>query len=1182
MSLQFVMGRAGSGKSTYLLNRIRTKLQEDPAGHPIIYLVPDQMTFQAEYDLIRTPQLKGLIRAQVFSFTRLAYRVFQETGGMTLSHLDQTALRLLLRKIMEYRKTDLRIFHRSMEQQGFYENLEKMITECKQYCVSAEELQSKREELEENGLVRSPILLDKLHDLHLVYNDLEEALVSKYADPTDHLRLLTDKVPFSSMIQQAEILVDGFHQFTTQELLVLQALIKHSDRVEVAITMDREYADVLPNDLDLFYPTAVTYQKIRTLAESVDVPIEESIWLSGSSPRFESEPSLAHLETYFAKRPALAYRGDSSVSLAAAVNRRAEVEGVARQIVKLVREQDYRWRDMAIFVRDMNLYHDLLGTVFEDHGIPLFADQKRSMLHHPLIEFVRSSLDVILNNWRHEAVFRCVKTDLLFPVQSANEVRILRIESDQLENYVLSKGFNGASRWLQKEPWQVEQPSLLDTDEVRKTERDREIQDRFHRLRMMVVQPISELQQQVGKQNTIQEMCKELYYFLERLNIPHKLEGWRDIALKSGYNQLSREHHQAWRAMVQLLDQMVEMMGDEMVSLELFAKLLETGFENMHFAVVPPSIDQVLVGNLERSRFSSVKCGFILGCNDGIIPPRMKKEQLISDIERDALITLGIELAPGSRQQITIEQFFIYTAMCNASDRLWLSYALADEEGKSLSPSMLVNQVKQLFPDIEEELLLNDPFELEPKKQLEYLTQPAQTLSYLATGLRYGQEGQPIAEFWWDVYNWFCQSNDWEQKGQVTLSSLLYENIAQPLHRETTEALYGTHIKTSISRLERFNACSFSQFLSHGLRLKERQVFRLEAPDIGQLFHAALKWVDDWLREQQRHWDSLTKEDCHQLANSAIEVLASRLQSEILFSSNRFHYIKVKLERVVERTVSILSEHAKRSDFTPIGLELEFGRNAQLPPLIFSLENGVTLEIIGRIDRVDQSVGQSGKLLRIIDYKSSSKSVSLAEIYHGLSLQMLAYLDVVITHSEEWLGSQALPAGVLYFHVHNPLLSKKATPSQEQLEQEIYKQFKMKGIVLADKETVQLMDTSLESKHSEIIPVALKTDGQFYSTSSIATKEDFDHLRKYVRDQMKSFGTRLMDGDISIDPYQLGNKTACTFCDYKPVCQFDQNLNENSFRLLPHLGKETAMDKIRRSVSGSGSNYYIEGGEGNA
>lgn len=1158
MSLQFVLGRAGSGKTHTCLEAIRTRLREDPNGPPVIYLVPEQMTFQSEYALVSTPDVTGMIRAQVYSFSRLAWRVLQEEGGMARRHIDRVGLNMLLRRIIERRKDDLKVFRQVSDQNGFYERLEEMVTEFKRYCVSPDDLQLQEAFVPSAGNQR---MRDKLNDLAIVYEELDTFLSRHYVMSEDYLQLLADTIPHSRELKDAEIFIDGFYNFTPQELRVLAALLETCPGVTVTLTLEGPVDGEPPHELDLFYSTARTYQQVKEIAEEAGVEVRSPRVLT-SRPRFE-QPALAHLEAHYDSRPAVQSRETEGIELVPAVHRRAEVEDMAREILRLVREEGYRWRDMAVLVRNMNGYHDLLQTVFADYGIPVFIDQKRSMLHHPVIELIRSALDVILYNWPYEAMFRCIKTDLIFPPDADEPIPRLREEMDVLENYVLAHGIRG-SRWKDGTPWPYRAfVSLEEEGSASPGAYEKEREQKINRLRDMVVPPLKTLERELSGSQDVRGRAEAVYRLLERLQVPQKLQSWRDQAEAAGDLEQAREHDQVWGAVTDWLDQMVEMMGDEPLSLTLFTKVTETGLESLQFSLVPPAMDQVLVGSPERTRLSGVKCAFIVGINDGEFPAKPVEDGILTEEERERLQLQGLELAPGSRRQLLDESFLIYLALSSASNYLRLSWPLADEEGHSLVPSVLVNRVNDLFPELEERFLFNDPKQ-EPDRERLYVTRPEKTLSSLAVQLRQWIKGYPVSALWWDVYNWFAEDEVWSQKMRDVLNGLFYRNEAGPLSPEISRHLYGEAIRTSVSRMERYQACPFSQFMSHGLRLKERQIFRLEAPDIGQLFHAALKMMDDELRRLQRQWDGLTREDCRALAGKAVNALAPKIQNEILFSSNRYAYIKRKLQQVVERTSLILHEHAKASDFAPLGMEVAFGPDAPLPPLRFTLPNGSTMEVVGRIDRVDRAKGDEGLFLRVIDFKSSATPLNLSEVYFGLSLQMLTYLDVILSFSDRWIGEPASPAGVLYFHVHNPMLNKKQAVSREELERELFKQFKMKGLVLAEEDAVRLMDQQLETGYSDMIPVALKKNSEFYSSSSVAGRDDFDALRRYTRKLIEGIGRDITDGVIDITPYKMKEKIPCRFCSYASVCQFDPSLEENAYRLLSPEKDDAMLERIRR------------------
>ncbi|MFT4414876.1 helicase-exonuclease AddAB subunit AddB [Fredinandcohnia humi] len=1155
MSLRFILGRAGTGKSFMCLQDIRKKLIENPTGPPVVYLVPDQMTFQSEYDLINTPGIVGMMRAQVFSFTRLAWRVLQETGGMSRYHVNNVGVNMLLRKIIETRKQELKVFSRAADKNGFITQMEEMVAEFKRYCVTPDALEAQRHTVQSENKVLS----DKLHDLRLLYDDLEKHLFEKYVDSEDYLRLLAEKISQSDYIKEAEIYIDGFHSFTPQELEVVGQLMKESKQVTIALTVDKAYDDYPPHDLSLFRMTGKTYQSIIKMATELRIKVEKPILLNEQF-RFTSESSLAHLEKYYDERPTIPFMDKAAVTISQAVNRRAEIEGVAREIQKLARDEKYRYREMAILVRNAGEYHEIIQTIFQDYQIPFFIDQKRSMLNHPLIELMRSSLEVITGNWRYDAVFRCVKTDLLNPF--GEEISALREDMDRLENYVLEYGIQGY-KWTNGEPWKYKRIRGLEDSDLPQTDKEREFELKLNALRQMIVGPLLTLQKRLQNAKDGRGMSEALFLYLEDLEIPAKMEELKLNAELAGRLSEAREHDQVWNSVLELLDQFVEIMSDEKVSLKMFSNMLETGLESMRFALVPPAIDQVLIASLERSRFSNIKCTFIIGANDGVIPARPSEEGVFSEQDRETLGEAGLQLAPGSRETLLDENFLIYGALTSASHAIYVSYPLANEEGKSLLPSPIIKRLKDLFPSARESLYLNEPSELSSVEQLEYIVNPNIALSYLATQLQAWKKQYPIQDLWWDVYNYFADHDVMKEKSQLVLSSLFYKNKPKRLSREITELLYGDHIQGSVSRMEVFQGCPFSHFASYGLQLRERKVFRLESPDIGELFHAALKQIADSLREKGLDWRDITKEQCDQLATKAVEALAPRLQKEILLSSNRYHYIMQKLQKIISRASKILSEHAKASGFAPVGLELGFGKKGPLPPIQFTLDNGSTMEIVGRIDRVDKAESSNGILLRVVDYKSSQKALNLTEVYYGLALQMLTYLDVIITHSSDWIGVTAKPAGVLYFHIHDPMINSNKALSEDKIEEEIFKKFKMKGLLLGDEESVRLMDQTLETGHSQIVSAAIKKDGSFYSTSQVASEQEFGYLRNHVRGVFKNTGNRIIDGEIDIAPFKLKDKTPCTFCAFKSVCQFDQSLEENTYRILPSEKNDVILDRIR-------------------
>ncbi|MEK3881627.1 helicase-exonuclease AddAB subunit AddB [Paenibacillus sp. PL2-23] len=1157
MPLRFIIGRAGSGKTSYCQMEIREEMRRDPGGPPLIMLVPEQATFQTEYSLLKGGGPRGSLRAQALSFRRLAFRVMQESGGTALVPIGDTGKSMLLYKIVHKLASELELFRGSGEQAGFIERLSELLTEWKRYGVQSDGIRQFAGASEGS---KSGLLKRKLHDLGRIYEAMEGELEGKYVDAEDYLERLKTGYGAASAMKEARYWVDGFHGFTPTEMEALGTLLASGAHVSVTLTLDRPYrSDERPHELELFHPTAETCVKLAELAEKLGADVLEPVDLNKRpAPKFAQSPVLAHLEQHYGQRVPFLIPGGGSdaayngaIRLASAPNRRAEVEAVARDM--LVKARDgVRWRDFAILVRNAEDYADYISVIFNDYEIPYFIDQKSKATHHPLVEFIRSALESVLHGWRYDAVFRCIKTEMLNPADGS----LPREWFDRLENYALAAGIDGW-KWLDERSWRpLGKPSLEDDEELEAsiTASARREFEMVMAARDTVVPPLKSFGDALRRPGNVRGMCEALYRLLEQAEAADRLDLWSAEDMANGDPRRSRSHRQLWDNVMAMLDQLVELAGDQELTPELFAGMVEAGLDSLNLASVPPSIDEVLIGSMERTRSGRIRVCYVLGANDGVMPMRVKEDGILTEAERDELGANGFELAPSVSRRLLDERFMIYNALTTPSESLWISWSAADEEGKTLLPSEIIRGIRALFPGIAVQDASAEPAPgMSPDTQRTFVQHPERTVSHLIKALRdWRQEGE-MAPFWWDLYNWYAVRPEWQGQLQRLVRSLTYHNQEEALPRTLARELYGDRLSVSVSRMERFVACPFQHFAVHGLKLRERKLYRLEAPDVGQLFHAALSKLAGKLESR---WGKLTRQEIRQEASHTVDEIAPKLQSQILLSSGRFQYIARKLKEIVAQAAIILGEHARRAKFQPVATEVDFGPGGAIPALVLPLDGGAELEIVGRIDRVDAAETEQGLLLRVLDYKSSSTSLKLEEVVHGLSLQMLTYLDVLITHSEQWLGKPAQPAGVLYFHVHNPLLQLANRIEPHEVTSKLLKRYKTKGLLTADSEVARLMDGELDTGYSDILPVALKKDASFYSSSSVVTEEQWSSLRRSVRDMIGRIGNSILEGEVSIEPYRLGPKSPCQFCDYKPVCQFDALFEGNVYRKLGKPSRE--------------------------
>lgn len=1156
MSLQLVVSHDTSLTNDYMKNKIKQELMEDPLGKPILYIVPEQMTFQQEYDLFKHDDIKGSIRAQVVSFSRLAWRVLQEVGGSTKQFISSTGTQMMLRKIVEQRTEPFNIFEKATDKLGFLEELDRLITEFKRHQITPEHLEQQLAHTTENKS-----LYYKLNDLHYIYNHLNRLFQDKYVDGEDQLQLLINSIKNTTLLQDTTIYIDGFHRFTPQELAIIEELLKVANRVTIALVAQEDAVDEPIDELDLFHQTKETYATLEKLAKEIHIEQEESIYLQ---ERTERKAPFIHLQQYFDERPTPRYAHSvkDEVVMREAVHPRAELEGVIQEIFRLVREDGYRYRDIAIFVREPDEYYDLIQTLFRDYRIPVFIDEKRTMLNHPLIEFIRSLFDIIESNWRYDALFRLLKTNFIEP---SDETYPLTLDAiDTLENYVLAYGIRNKRDWTQEEDWIYERFQGF-TESVQ-TDRQKEMERKINKYRHQVVTALQSFDESFRSCKTVVERTEVLYTFLEQLHIPEQLEQKRAAYEEEGKLEKAREEDQVWQALINLFDELVEMIGEETTSIADYRAIVEAGLEALEFSHVPPSMDHVIVGTIDHSRIGTKKGVFLVGVNEGSWPMKPNVDGIINEEEREFLQHFGLEMAASNRRVLLDDHFYMYLAFTTAHHYLWISYVLSDHEGKTKTPSQMIDRMREFFPELENEtLFLTDPEEAENVER--FMTTREKTRGPLTIQLSRHLRGYRIDDVWFNVLNWYIEQEGKHDTTYRILRSLFYENKAVDLQKETIENLLPKKVHASVSRMEMLHRCSYQHFLHYTLRLQERRTYALEAPDIGELFHEALKSITEQLQKDGKDFKDVTKNDSYKYAAQSLAQLNHILKHHVLSSSNRYRYIKRKLEQVIAQATFVLSEQARASGFAPVGIELPFGYEKGLSPIRIPLPHERELILRGRIDRVDKAEQNNHLYLRIIDYKSSNHVLSLEEVYYGLALQMLTYLHVVLLQSAKWLGMKASPAGVLYFHVHDAMLRNADAINEEQIEAEIFKQYKMNGLMLSDPDIAILMDEQLASGRSDIVPAAIKKDGDFTAYSKVQDEETFTTLRSYIHMLLERAGVYIVSGNVEINPFENDRGTACRFCPYKSICQFDPVLKENNYRRLPSLRDDEAIKRMDKMIT---------------
>lgn len=1140
MSLRFIYGRAGSGKTRLCLEEIKTEIL-DGRGKPLIFLVPEQFTFQSERDLIIALGKSGIIGNYVLSFRRLAHMVFNEVGGSTAVHLHPAGKCMIIYSILDRFSKELKLFSKSADRQGYVNKLATLFTEFKQYNITPAILSGLGERVDEGRALKI-----KLGELAKIYSEYERIMEDRYLDSDDDLTLAAEKMRESEMCSGAEIWIDGFSGFTPQEYSLIRVLLERASRVNVSLCTDvlEDIGDG-SSGIDVFSKVKSVYKKLSSMADTLGILVEKPVSMQNDPPyRLKDSRELSHLEKYFNAYPYNVYSAKTKdLTLFYSLNLFSEIEACAAEIVRLMRDEGLRSRDIAVVMQSMGSYERLIEVVFKDYDIPHFIDRKKEITDHPLTRLILSTMDIFKENWSYESVFRYLKTG--FAGLETEEI-------DRLENYVLACGIRG-SRWTNGKDWTLS-PDFIPGEKEGEAEED--ALKEINRIKNIVTAPLLDFRDKTRGKKTASEICAALYDFLCKIDVPNRLQSYIDGLRSAGWLSLAEEYDRIWSIITEVFDQAVEVIGETAFNIERFSNILKIGFSEYKIGLIPASLDQVLVGSIERSKSHEIKALFILGANDGVLPSVSKEEGILTDSDRAGLSDLGIELAGDTRAKAFDEQFLIYKTLAASGKYLRISWPIADNEGKSLRHSIIISRLRMLFPKITEDSNVLEPDTLEEEIKLVSGRMPA--FRNLVRALRKASDGQELDELWKAVYFWFGKNIEWEQKRKAIRASFEYKNTALPVGSGTAQKLYGNPAYSSVSRLESFASCPFSYFVQYGLRAKERKVYSFSPLDVGTFMHDVIERFSRMLEEEDILWRDIDKEFCDINAKKIIDQLLEEMKGGGFAGSKRYKTLAERLGRVISRSLRLISEHIKRSKFEPIEFETDFRDKGKYPPIEIELDSGQRVKLTGRIDRVDQLVTDEGKYLRIIDYKSGSKDFKLEDAYYGLQIQLLTYLDALWKEKDGYL-----PGGAFYVRLDDPVVSGNPFMSTEEIEKAIMKKLRMNGLVLADVKLIRQMDLTLEGT-SLIIPVRLRK-GDVINSSSAVTEQQFVLLRNHIRRLLKQTCEEIMRGTVSIKPYRKKQISPCGYCRYSPVCQFDVTMKDNTYKNLQSLKNDEIWRKIEES-----------------
>jgi len=1149
MGLHFYIGASGSGKSEQLYQEIIKQSMEFPKRNYLI-IVPDQFTMQTQKDICMKHPRGGIMNIDILSFGRLSHRIFEEVGGNEKPILDDTGKSLILRKVASKEIDNLKSMNKNLKKIGYIHEVKSAISEFMQYGIDVKGVAELATYASKRGN-----LFNKLQDLGVLYQGFLDYNKEKFITTEEALTLLASVLKKSNIIKDSVVVFDGFTGFTPVQNQVLRELMILAKDVIVTITMTEEVNPfIVEGEQKLFYLSQKTIQSLEELAKEVNCPRTKDVIIKGFPVyRYKDNKELAHLEQQLFRYQNIPYPEECNhLSITEAKTPNQEVKQVCIRIQKLIREQDYKYQDIAVVTGDLSTYTNYVEQEFVKYGIPFFIDNTKGILLNPFIECIKSAVEIILRGYSYESMFHYLKSGMT-PLEQK--------EIDILENYILAYGIRGSSRWnkpfKRKPKWEENSEELLNG-----------INESREKISLLL-SPLD------SKKSTAREFAKTLYDFMITTNLQEKLIVYEERFKVEGNLAKAKEYGQIYRLVMDLLNQIVELLGEEVMTLQEFAEILYAGFDEIQVGTIPQNVDQVVVGDIERTRLKEIKALFFVGINDGIIPKNSSSGGIISDIDREFLKESDYELAPTPRQQMYTQRLYLYMNMTKPKEYLFISYGLVGSSGKSLRPAYLIPMLKQLFPKLQTEQVDDSNFEqlISCKARRSYLEQVLSTkedgVDYLVILLRsYLLGGNLVSDkIFQTVFSWYQNQEEYETVVNQIVKASFYYYEASPLSKIVANALYGQVLENSVSRLEQYAACAYSHFLKYGLQLKEREEFSFEKVDMGNIFHGALENFSQQIEDSAYSWLDFPETVGKEMVEDALSFYIQEYGEDIIYHSARNEYLINRMKRILERTVKTLQYQLKKGVFNPSQFEVSFSMLEDLDSISVSLSSEEKLRLRGRIDRIDTYEDDKKVYVKVIDYKSGNQSFDLVALYYGLQLQLVVYLNAAMElEKKKNPHKEIVPAALLYYHVSDPCISTDGRViSEEEINQNILKELRMKGMVNDNSQIVEMLDSSKTTK-SDTIPVDYKKDGSFASTSSVMGESQLEMVSHFVKHKIKELGKQILAGDMKVNPYELGDKSACTYCQYTGICGFDHKIIGYERRTLDAISKEDALAEMEKEL----------------
>ncbi len=1130
MAVQFILGRSGTGKTSHCISSIVRAISEKPTHSPIVLLVPEQATYQAERAILADPEISGYSDLQILSFERLQFLLL----GRNFAHSEISKLgqQIIVHKILNSCKDQLKVFTDTAHTPGLAEKLTAAIVELHQCAKTPQDTHQFVDDLKADQ--PDSITAMKFADIATIYEKYLEFLADKFVNPNSQLTEAIKLVPCEIFSKETTLYVDGFASFTIQQRDMLAQLIKTARDSHIALCLDPSkinLKDPAAEPLDptsMFSVTEQTYIDIVHMAGKLKLKIIEPVLLN-TAHRFNSAAPLAHVEAnLFNYANSARISAGDCIQIAPAPNARAEINYIARQIIRLVRQKNYRFRDIAVIVSDIAIYQHYIEAAFSDYEIDYFLDSPKPMQHHPVVEFIISALSAAVNGFASSDIFAFLKTGL---------TEINHDHINQLENYCLAFGIDTAS-WFSQADWNFTSDDDKHFD-----------QKLVNSIRKKALYPLNKLRKSLSVSDdtaiTVEQFTKAIFDLLGDLNVQAKLTKW----IEADPVNAGPQHQQFFDKLVDIFDELTDTFASDLAMPSEFFTILSNAFAKLTLKLIPQTLDQVLVGTIDRSRHPELKAVFLVGTTQKLFPTAVHHDSILTDADRAAATERDFALAETLTDQLTARQYLAYIAFTRPSEHLFITYPRTDDRGKTTAPSSFLSNLESLFTDLGATSAV--------ARKLSDITTPSSLADFLCAAL--SRDANSIAyetKTLLSLVDSLAVDTDLQLAKIATLvrGAIDYNNNAV-LDDNILGDLFTDPLTISTSRLSTFASCPFKYFAQYTLALKERKLAGFEPIDLGNFYHTILDRISKQLLAENKNFATVTVQYLHELSSQKIAEFLEEDKSLAHFKQ-RSHHNTFIINSAADCLADCLTDYsrlAKTSAFSLAASEFEFGPDKENRCSI-TLADGRTLNLTGMIDRIDIANIDGRNVVLLYDYKRSKRTVKWEKICHGLDIQLPVYMLAVQDVSINEIKVDDI-AGAFFIPIESPPPSS----SLDNIELAAEK-YSRKAYGIFDGQFCDSLDTNASSGWDQYYNFFIGKDGPYghFDKSAAMKSDQFETLLDFVRDRIAQISQRIFSGDIDIHPARIKAALPCDYCDYRSLCRFDLQVNE--YNDLQPTGKQQLID----------------------